>query len=323
MSMHISHHDRRLARNVLIALAACALALVLPRAQAAPTPSADAPSVPINITRPLAADGTVSIDNGAGSIQVIAWDKPEVRVTGQQPAAVKPPEVESSASRFTLRIRAKVEQCWLGFSCSTKLLPVHLTVYAPRGARLDLHAISADTRVQGMNSPRLDADGVSGDMTLSDARFAVARLHSVSGDMHLNAVIGRLDADNVSGDVRGAMLACGSVRATTVSGDISLGCARVSEAALKSVSGDLQLSLSALAPAGAVSLNTVSGDARLSVPAGVSARLDLGSLSGSIGGALPAGVTVQKHSVSGRFGSGDGSLRVQTVSGDIHLQQGG
>ena len=322
MSMHIPHHDRRLARNVLIALAACALVLVLPRARATPAP-ADAHPVPINITRPLAADGTVSIDNGAGSIQVIAWDKPEVQVTGQQPAAGKPPAIESSASRFALRIRAKVEQCWLGFFCSTKSLPVHLTVYAPRGARLDLHGVSADMRVQGMNSPRLDADGVSGDMTLSDAHFAVARLHSVSGDMRLNAVIGRLDADNVSGDVRGAMLACGSVRATTVSGDISVGCARVREAALKSVSGDVQLSLSALAPAGAVSLNSVSGDARLSVPAGVSARLDLGSLSGSIGGALPAGVTVQKHSVSGRFGSGDGSLRVQTVSGDIHLQQGG
>ena len=322
MSMHIPHHDRRMTRNVLIALAACALVLVLPCARAAPAPT-DAHPVPINISRPLAADGTVNIDNGAGSIQVIAWDKSEVQVTGQQPAAAKPPEVESSANRFALRIRAKVEQCWLGFSCSTKLLPVHLTVYAPRGARLDLHTVSADTRVQGMNSPRLDYDGVSGDVTLSDARFTAARLHSVSGDMRLNAVIGRLDADNVSGDVRGAMLACSSVHATTVSGDISVGCARVSEAALKSVSGDVQLSLSALAPAGAVSLNSVSGDARLGVPAGVSARLDLGSLSGSIGGALPAGVTVRKHSVSGRFGSGDGSLRVQTVSGDIHLQQGG
>ena len=322
MSMHIPHpHDRRLARQILIALAACALAFVLPRAHAALAP-ADHP-VPISISRALAAGGTVSIDNGAGSIRVIAWDKPEVQVTGQQPAAAKPPEVESGPDRFALRIRAKVEQCWLGFSCSTKLLPVQLTVYAPRGARLDLHTVSADARVQGMNSPRLDYEGVSGDVTLGGARFAAARLHSVSGDMHLDAVIGRLDADNVSGDVRGAMLACSSVRTTTVSGDISVGCARVSEAALKSVSGDVQLSLSALAPAGAVSLNSISGDVRLGVPAGVSARLDLGSLSGSIGGALPAGVTVHKHSVSGRFGSGDGSLRAQTVSGDIHLQQGG
>ena len=323
MSKHIPQHDRRLARNVLIALAACALALVLPRAQAAPAASADAPPVPINITRPLAADGTVSIDNGAGSIQVIAWDKPEVQVSGQQPAAAKPPTVESSASRFALRIRAKVKRCWLVVSCSTTLLPVRLTVYAPRGARLDLHSVTADLRAQGFNSPRLDAESVSGGITLSDARFVAARLHSVSGDMQLNAAIGRLDADNVSGDVHGAALACSSVRATTVSGDISLGCAQVNTAALKSVSGDLHLSLGALAPAGTVSLNTVSGDAHLGIPASVSARLDLGSLSGSIGGALPAGVSVQRRSVTGRFGSGDGSLRVETVSGDIRLQQRG
>lgn len=310
------------ARSLWIGLAACALALALPVAQAGDAPAKDA-MVPINISKPLAADGTVSIDNGAGSIQVVAWDKAEVQVTGEQPVQAKPPEVDSSASRFALRIRAKVERCWLGISCSTTLLPVHLTVHVPRTAHLDLHAVSADVRVQGMDSPRLEVDDVSGDVTLDSSRFASARVHSVSGDLQLDAGIGQLDADSVSGEIRGAQLACTSVHATAVSGDISLGCAKVTDAALKSVSGDVWISLTALASGGTVSMNSVSGDATLTVPAGISARLDLGSISGSIGGALPAGVTVQKHSVTGAFGAGDGNLHVETVSGDIRLQQGG
>lgn len=302
--------------------AACALALALPAAQATEAPNKGA-MVPINISKPLSADGTVTIDNGAGSIEVVAWDKAEVQVTGQQPVQAKSPEVDSSANRFALRIRAKVERCWLGISCSTTLLPVHLTVHVPRGARLDLHAVSADARVQGMDSPRLDVDDISGDVTVTSARFTSARVHSVSGDLQLNASIGQLNADSISGEIRGAELNCTSAHVTAVSGDISLGCARVTDASLKSVSGDVRLSLTALASGGTVSMNSVSGDATLTVPTGISARLDLGSISGSIGGALPAGVTVQKHSVSGAFGSGDGNLHVETVSGDIRVQQGG
>lgn len=322
MSMHLPRSNRRITRDVLIALAACALALVLPRAQAAPTPSADAPPVPINITRPLAADGTVSIDNGAGSIQVIAWDKPEVQVTGMQPAGAKPPVIESSAGRFSLRIRAKQERCWLVVACSTTLLPLRLLVRVPRGVQLDLHSVSADASVQGLRGGRLDFDSVSGSVTLSDATLSAARLHSVSGSLHVDAAVARLEANSVSGTLRGDT-GCAQVQATTVSGDIDLTCGSVTQARLKSISGTLRLTLSALAPGGSLSLNSVSGDAHLKLPVQLSARLDASSLSGSIAGALPAGVTVREHSVRGIYGAGAGAIHVETLSGDIRLQQGG
>ena len=293
-----------------------------PPAHAAP-PSATGRMMPLDITRPLAADGSVRIDNGAGSIRVIAWNRPEVRVVGEQPAAARAPEIESDARHFALRIRSKVERCWLLFACSQNLLPVRLTAYVPRGARLTLHSVSADAGVQGMQGPRLDVDTVSGELQVTQSSFAAAWLHSVSGGMRVDARIGRLNADSVSGDVRVPASACTHAQVTTISGEVDLGCANVASARLKSVSGDLTLRTTGLAPGGEVSLNTVSGDARLQVPPGVSARLDLGSVSGSIGGALPPGVTVREHSVSGRYGSGDGSIHVGTVSGDIRMVQGG
>jgi hypothetical protein len=304
---------------MLVCLGLCATTTAL----AAPAPApAHAAATPLSITRAINADGVVSIDNGAGSIQVLAWDQPEVQVTGTQPAGAKPPVIESSAGRFVLRIRAKQERCWLVVSCSTTLLPVNLVVRVPRGVQLDLHSVSADARVQGLRGGKLDFDSVSGGITLGDATLGAARLHTVSGSLQVDAGVARLEANSVSGTLRGNT-GCAQAQATTVSGDIDLRCADVTQARLKSISGTLRLTLSALAPGGSLSLNSVSGDARLMLPKQLSARLDAGSLSGSIGGALPAGVTVREHSVRGIYGTGAGDIHVQTLSGDIRLQQGG
>ena len=322
---------------LIVASAACAAPApppVAPPAPAAPTapspPVAPAPPAargqgamtPISILRPLASDGDVHIDDGAGSIRVVAWDRGAVQVTGEQPSAAKAPVVESSADRFSLRIRAKVQHCWFIFACSQSLLPVHLTVYVPRAASVTLRSVSADQSVQGMQGARVDLDSVSGVLQLLKSDFASARMHSVSGTIRVDGRIGRLDADDVSGDVRGPLTDCSQAHVTTISGQINLGCGSVSDLELKSVSGDATLAVAGLLRGGRIAINTVSGDAHLVVPPGVSARLDLGSVSGRVGGSLPANVTVHGHHVTGRYGAGDGSIHVGTVSGDIHLQQG-
>ncbi len=330
---------------ILLLLAPTALAVVPPQSPPSPVPPpapqaplppppppapvatetarGQGPQTPIAITRALSMNGSVRIDNGAGSIHVVAWDKPEVQVIGTQPAAAKPPVVESSADRFSLRIRAKVERCWMFFSCSQTLLPAQLTVYVPRQATLALESISAMQSVQGMRSARVSLDSVSGTLELRADSIAVARLHAISGSIRVQqSGIGRLEADNVSGGLHAAASACRQAHVTTISGDIELGCGNVSEAKLSSVSGDAHFAMTALAAGGSVRVNTVSGDARLTVPAGMSARLQLDSTSGSIGGALPAGVTVREHSVSGQWGSGAGSVHVETVSGDIRIVGG-
>ncbi len=276
---------------------------------------------PISIMRPLASRGDVRIDDGAGSIRVVAWDKAAVQVTGDQPSAAKAPVVDSSPDRFSLRIRAKVQHCWFIFACSQSLLPVHLTVYVPRAASVTLRSISAGQSVQGVQGSRVDLDSVSGALELLQSDFATARMHSISGTIRVDGRVGRLAADDVSGDVRAPLSDCSQAQVTTISGEINLGCGSVSDLEIKSVSGDATLAVAGLLRGGRIAINTVSGDAHLVVPSDVSARLDLGSVSGSVGGALPANVTVHGHHVTGRFGTGDGSIHAGTVSGDIQLQQ--
>ncbi len=326
----------------IVASAACAahapppaapLAPAAPPAPAATMPPAPPPApvqpaargkgamTPISIMRPLASRGDVRIDDGAGSIRVVAWDKAAVQVTGDQPSAAKAPVVDSSPDRFSLRIRAKVQHCWFIFACSQSLLPVHLTVYVPRAASVTLRSISAGQSVQGVQGSRVDLDSVSGALELLQSDFATARMHSISGTIRVDGRVGRLAADDVSGDVRAPLSDCSQAQVTTISGEINLGCGSVSDLEIKSVSGDATLAVAGLLRGGRIAINTVSGDAHLVVPSDVSARLDLGSVSGSVGGALPANVTVHGHHVTGRFGTGDGSIHAGTVSGDIQLQQ--
>ena len=326
----------------IVASAACAahapppaapLAPAAPPAPAATIPPAPPPApvqpaargkgamTPISIMRPLASRGDVRIDDGAGSIRVVAWDKAAVQVTGDQPSAAKAPVVDSSPDRFSLRIRAKVQHCWFIFACSQSLLPVHLTVYVPRAASVTLRSISAGQSVQGVQGSRVDLDSVSGALELLQSDFATARMHSISGTIRVDGRVGRLAADDVSGDVRAPLSDCSQAQVTTISGEINLGCGSVSDLEIKSVSGDATLAVAGLLRGGRIAINTVSGDAHLVVPSDVSARLDLGSVSGSVGGALPANVTVHGHHVTGRFGTGDGSIHAGTVSGDIQLQQ--
>jgi DUF4097 and DUF4098 domain-containing protein YvlB len=114
--------------------------------------------------------------------------------------------------------------------------------------------------------------------------------------------------NSVSGDVN-VRTAMSGLAVNTVSGDISVG-EVYGDVGLGTVSGD-QI-LRAAGP-GDVAMKAVSGDVVVSMRRGLRVRLDVNSVSGSIGSELEVNDTPVSSEAP------EAQLRVRTVSGDVRI----
>jgi len=165
--------------------------------------------------------------------------------------------------------------------------------------------------------------GVSSDVELPSGRtFTALEVTTVSGDVALGAFTAdTFRSRTVSGDLEAPAASVKDADLGSTSGEITVG-GLTGDLAARTVSGDLRLDWRAFS--GRIDVSTTSGSVSLGIPAGSGFRLDAGSTSGRITSDHP--VTVRgsgsgpgRHSLSGEVGSGSGSVRVRTVSGEIRI----
>ena len=214
----------------------------------------------VDESRPLAAGGTLSLENTNGEVKVAAWDEARVRVE-----AVKRAGTERALEELQVEIVGE-------------------------GDRL-----SVRTR-----QPRGGFFGRGGqvDYRISVPRAARIRVENVNGPVEVDGVEGPVDASTVNGSVSVAG-AAGTVDASSVNGGVEVDVARVDPAGrsrLKTTNGTVRLTLPRDASA-EVEAGTVNGsvacdfdlaDGRKSrrkiegrIGAG-GARFDLGTVNGSV-----------------------------------------
>jgi DUF4097 and DUF4098 domain-containing protein YvlB len=185
---------------------------------------------------------------------------------------------------------------------------VSVRISCPHGSDLECDTASADVKAEGT--------------------LGAVRLRTASGDAMLQQVAGSLEAKSASGDIRVERVE-GGCTLNTVSGDVRLG-AGLKEVSVNAVSGDVDLGevggdlivssvsgdqrVRAAGP-GEVALKAVSGDVIVAIRRGLRVRLDVNSVSGSIGSELevsdaPTGTDAP-----------EANLRVRTVSGDVKISR--
>lgn len=290
-----------LARMLCAALAA---ASVLPAMAA----------TPINQARPLDARGRVEIENLKGKVEVVAWDRPEVKLSGTLGDGVERLSVEGDGR--VLRIKVQYP------SRNRNAEPSQLVVQMPLLADLQVETVSADISVSGMASRELELASVSGDI-LANGAPRRGEVSSVSGDIRVAMNSYDLRVETVSGQLIVQGRLDGVIALESVSGDIRLDTLgeRVRKLSASSVSGDMDLGAS-LAEDGEIRMESVSGDLRLRLPGGLSAQVSGESFSGDL--AAP-GAKIRKEefgpgsSFRVRYGTGKGDIRLQTFSGDARL----
>ena len=272
-------------------------------------------ATPIDQVRPLDPRGRVEIDNLKGRVEVRAWDRQEVRVTGSLGDGVE--KLVIDGDRDELRIEVKYP------NRSRNTEPTMLVVQVPLRAELEIETVSADIDVHGVAPRELSLQSVSGDIVANGAPRR-ASVESVSGDVNLTFNSSEVEASTVSGDLVVAGRLTGEASVETVSGDLRFDSRgeRLRKFSAGSVSGNIAARL-ALAEAGEIRMESVSGDLGLDVPKALSAEVSGESFSGDLSA---PGAKIQREdfgpgsSFHQRYGDGKGEIRLETFSGDARLR---
>jgi DUF4097 and DUF4098 domain-containing protein YvlB len=185
---------------------------------------------------PLAAGGTVSLENVNGDVTVEAWDRDEVRVHAVKSAGsqelLDELEVKIDATSSAVRINTEYPSSrgWRdrddGHRGSSRHTKVEYTLTVPRTAAIrDFDLVNGDLLVVGV-AGGIDAATVNGDIVVREAAGS-AELETVNGDIELR-LDGAADADRIElQSVNGTIdLFLGpstgaEIRAETVNGGLS------------------------------------------------------------------------------------------------------
>lgn len=304
---------------------------------------------PINQTIPSAATGAVEIQNTSGEVRVIAWDRPEIRITGRLGEGAERLAVEGDRSRTVIRVviprnARDVKGSELEVRLPARKDVTVRTVSADIGVEgvtgaVDGRATSGDVQISGSPS-RVTAGSTSGDVTVS-ATTTQVRASSTSGDLRLSGRVQQsVSAEAVSGDVTvdatapdvvarsvsGDLQLSGASRrvtATTVSGDARVRTGRIQYGSFETVSGNLHFE-GDLQRDAAFNVKSHSGDVELALPSRIAAAFQIDTFSGDISNAF--GPAAQRTSRYGpgrelHFSSGNGGplISVKTFSGSVRL----
>lgn len=305
----------------------------------------------IDETVPTAATGRVEVFNLSGSVRVIGWDRPEIRITGTLGEGAERLAVSGDRERTEIRVvlprgrRRNVEGSDVeirlpeGKTLAVRTTSADIEVTGVNGA-LTLASTSGDVAVSG-SPAELTAGSTSGDVVFTGGTTARVRASSTSGDVAVSGTAREsVNAESISGDVRisastpevratavsGDLLlrgVSGRVSASTVSGEAEILDSRIQYGSFETVSGGFLFDGELLRGA-AFNIQTHSGEIEMRLPAGVSAAFEIQTFSGDIDNEFgPQAQRTSRHTPSRELsftaGGGDGLVTIRSFSGGVQL----
>jgi Putative adhesin len=194
-----------------------------------------------------AKDPSIVVSIVSGNVRITAWDRVEVRVSGDA-------SVSSSAE---------------GVHVHSVSNNVELSV--PAASRLEIHSTSGNIMLEGVTG-RVRAASVDGSIEVVGTPTDV-EARSVSGSVAIKGARGEVRANTVSGridiDARGS-----EVSTRTVSGPTKVAGGAFARLEMQSVSGSLECDAEP-AKGGSFDLHSHSGSVRLTVPKGVTGNVEV------------------------------------------------
>lgn len=266
----------------------------------------------IDQTLSMEADGLVQVENLAGNIEFVSWDRPEIQVKGEAGDDVEEVEITSTSSGVKIRV--------INRKGGRTIDGTELYLRIPKSASIEVDSVSADISVSENQGESVVLNTVSGDVEI-EASPQRMELQAVSGDIEFEGDVARSSVETVSGEI--ALVGpSGEVKINTVSGDVSLEAGDVTRGKFESVSGDMTLAF-ALEDGGRLSCDSMSGDVKLRLPASQQAEFTAQSYSGNISSEFGDSTRVSKgpgELLRHREGDNGAQIRLETFSGDIYIR---
>jgi DUF4097 and DUF4098 domain-containing protein YvlB len=253
--------------------------IVLVLAIAAAALPASAERVQVDETRPAAADGEVSVELLAGTVEIIGWDRNEVHVTGSIDDEFEELEIDAGEGEISIEVEISGHERRSFDGGAT------LKIRVPTRSEIGVEVISADISVEDV-AGEVEIEAISGRVICRGAIEEIG-IECVSGDVTVET----------TADLRRASI-------ETVSGGIELSAAlgHSARVRLESVNGDVVLRLP----------SSTSADFEISTFNG-SIRNDFGPQAEKTSKYLPA------RELSFSLGSGDARVVVEAFNGTVRL----
>jgi len=289
-----------------------ALVLVTVLATVVSTAAGLSAQTTVDQKRPAAPDGSVSIENMAGSVKVVGWDRAEVQVKG---TVGDGGELSFNTSGKRTHVEIESDHNPMGVKSD-------LEVFVPAGSAVDIEGFQATIDVTGVTGS-VKAETVNGSITQAGVAKLV-ELQSVNGDVGVTSAAGRISAETVNGTVT-VRDGSGELEASTVNGKLHVAGGSYQRAKIEAVAGLVRFD-AALSNRASVSIETVSGPVDLLLAAGFGAEFQVSSFSGRITNELgPAAEKQGKWTPTSelRFttGSGGAQISIETLSGAIGIRK--
>jgi DUF4097 and DUF4098 domain-containing protein YvlB len=295
-------------------------------------------------TESLARDGKVEIRNISGDVEVMTWDRGEVKIDALKISRASSMEkAKEYASKVKIEISRengmlKVETKYPKPSIKGMNVSVDYKVMIPSQAAIGAKSVSGNVTLENVGG-KAAAETKSGDVTVRGAENG-AKAETVSGDVlavdvkngvYCKTASGNVEAKNVTGNadlncVSGDVMAeniRGDVEADTVSGSVEL--TGISDADVvkgKTMSGSV-IFLGEINPNGRYSLNAHSGKVEMTIPAGSAFDLTASVFSGTIKTDFKVMMSgkLSKKKISGSVNGGGADVNLKTFSGNVYLKK--
>jgi DUF4097 and DUF4098 domain-containing protein YvlB len=178
-------------------------------------------------------------------------------------------------------------------------------------------ATSGNIQVRDLKG-KISLEGTSSDMQIKNLEGDL-NIDCTSGTVNIEEFNGTLKSSQTSGNLEGRGLK-GDISITTTSGDVSV---EQTDGGLdlSSTSGNLEAKTQII-PSKNYYLTTTSGEIYLSISKGAQSDLKIETTSGEISMNVPMVLkTASRSSLSGKLGSGGAKIEIETVSGDINIEE--
>lgn len=260
-------------------------------------------------------DVSIEIENVAGSVEVEAWDRSEVRIVAELGDDTGGLIIETEGGG--IRIEVEVPEHtgrWRG-----RDIDAMVKVWVPAGASVGVETISAEIEVHGVNGA-IDLESVSGSIR-ADGEPSSAELSTVSGSIELSGNGTSVDAETVSGRVRLEGVA-GRLEVSTVSGGIKVNASSIERADFESISGSIEFR-GALDKGARLDASSHSGNVELFLPSSTAASFEVETFAGDIRCDFGGEVRRTSRYAPGRelyhsTGS-EAKVTVETFSGNVYV----
>lgn len=267
----------------------------------------------VDEARPLDANGSVSISNIAGSVEVLGWGNDQVEITGTIGENIKELVVEGSGRHLDIEVKP--------IRNANGKISSYLTIRVPERASVSVEVVSADVTVDDV-AGNLEIEAVSGEIEIG-GRPETLDIEVVSGDVEVMYAPAGTEIASVSGRIK-IVDGMGAVELANVSGKIEVLGGTFDEASLESVSGSIVWEAD-IGGSGPFDMENMSGTIKLVVSSAVSADFEISTFSGNISNAFGQEPTRASKYAPGKelsFTTGGGGPRVSisSFSGSVKLE---